>query len=384
MAHKTYHQQTGFWRRLLAVMSKEFTQMRRDRMTIAMLVAIPVIQIVLFGYAINTNPKHLPTAILVADHSAYSRAFIQGVKNTDYFRVIAEPNSERAASRLLQENKALFVISIPADFSQRLVRGQEPHILLEADGTDGVAISGAMAAIETMANSVLTPLLRGPLAHLQAPLPTVQIIVHAQYNPENMTSYNIVPGLLGVILTMTMVMITSQAITREYEEGNMEYLLATPLKPLEVMIGKMTPFIIIGYIQMVLILLMAFYLFHVPILGNLAVLFVATLPFICANLAMGLTFSTLAKTQIQAVQMTFFFFLPSILLSGFMFPFWGMPVWATWLGQVLPLTHFLRITRGVMLKGSGYSQIWTDLWPILIFMLLAIVVAVKRYRQTLD
>ncbi len=370
--------------RTVAVMFKEFMQMRRDRVTFAMMVVIPLMQLILFGYAINTNPKHLPTAVLMGDNSAFTRTFVRGMQQTDYFRVIAQPNSEQAAERLIKENKALFVVSIPPNFTDRLVRGLHPQILLEADATDGVAINSALAALQQLTSQVFNPLLRGNLSDLKAKPPPVKLITHAKYNPENITSYNIVTGLLGVVLTMTLVMVTSAAIVRESERGTVESLLATPVRPLEVMVGKITPYVVVGYIQVALILLLSYYLFSVPMRGSIWLLALAVLPFIAANLSVGIAFSSIAKSQLQAMQMTFFFFLPSILLSGFMFPFYGMPVWAQWIGQVLPLTHFLRITRGILLKGNAFVEIWPDLWPILLFMVVAIIIGVKRYRQTLD
>jgi ABC-2 type transport system permease protein len=224
----------------------------------------------------------------------------------------------------------------------------------------------------------------GALRHLASEPSPFELRVHRRYNPEGLSRYNIVPGLVGVILTMTMVMLTGLAMTRERERGTMENLLATPVRPLEVMIGKIAPYVVIGYIQIAVILLAAKLLFEVPMLGSLTLLLVFVGVFVIANLAVGFTFSTLAKNQLQAVQMTFFFFLPSLLLSGFMFPFRGMPLWAQVLGEALPLTHFLRIVRAILLKGGDLPQVLPELWPMLIFVALAGVIALKRYRQTLD
>jgi len=372
------------WQRLWSVIAKEFIQMRRDRITLSMLVAIPLMQLILFGYAINANPKHLPTVVVSGDHSKLTRTFIQGLKNTEYFQLIRPPVSEKEANYLMAINKAQFVLNIPPNFSYDLMRNKHPTLLLTADATDSMAVSNAMAAANGFANQVFDYDFQGNLSYLKAQKPPFNLMVHAQYNPELITQYNIVPGLMGVILTMTMVMITALAITREYERGTMENLLATPVRPLEVMLGKVIPYIAVGYLQAMLIIASAFYLFHVPIDGSLLLLFIATLPFIAANLSIGVTFSTLADNQLQATQMTFFFFLPSILLSGFMFPFYGMPIWAQWIGNILPLTYFLRITRGIMLKGNGFMNTWPNIWPIIIFMVIALIIGLKRYKQTLD
>ncbi len=371
------------WHRLMAVVIKEFVQMRRDQTTFAMIIAIPLIQLLLFGYAINTNPKNLPLVICQADKSVFTRAIVMGMKNTDYFRFLNVVGS-KTADRMIRDGDVQFVLRIPPDFTRDLVRGKRPQLLLEADATDPQATAQALSAINVLMTEVLNPYLVGPLRHLrQSPSP-VNLVTHAKYNPELITQYNIVPGLMGVVLTMTMVMITALAITRERERGTMESLLATPVRPLEVMVGKVVPYIIVGYIQLALIMLAAIILFNVPLEGSFILLCFATLPFIAANLSVGLMFSTIAKNQLQAVQMTFFFFLPSILLSGFMFPFRGMPMWAQYLGSILPLTHFLRIVRGIMLKGNGFHLTMLQIWPILAFTLVVILLGLKRYRQTLD
>ncbi|MFT3741356.1 MAG: ABC transporter permease [Gammaproteobacteria bacterium] len=370
--------------RLFAIIFKEFIQMRRDRLTFAMMIGIPIIQLTLFGFAINTNPKYLPSALLAQDNSVYTRAFVQGLENTEYFKIDHSVRSEREAQKLLAEGKVLFVFSIPGNFTRLLIRNQHPSILVEADATDPVATGSALSAVQILANTALNQVIKGAISYLNPPAPPFNVIVHAMYNPESNTQYNIVPGLLGVVLTMTMVVITSLAITRERERGTMENLLATPAKPLEVMIGKIVPYIIVGYIQVSLILLLAHFLFSIPFLGSVILLLLTALPFIAANLAIGLTFSSIAKNQLQAMQMAFFFFLPSILLSGFMFPFKGMPHWAQYLGQVLPLTHFLRIVRGIMLKGNHLWQVWPEIWPILLFMTIVLFIGLKRYRRTLD
>ena len=370
--------------RWLGIVGKEFIQLKRDRLTFGMIVGIPVIQLVLFGYAINTDPKHLPTAALIADRSEFSRSILAGLRNSDYFAFIGEAADEDAADRMLATGRAQFVVSIPADFSQRLVRGERPALLIEADATDPAATGNAIAAVNQLALTVLAHDLTGPLAPLAATPGAFEVRIHARYNPEAVTQYNIVPGLMGVILTMTMVMMTGLAITRERERGTMENLLATPATALEVMTGKIVPYIVIGLLQITIVLVLAKVLFDVPMQGSFVTLYVAVLLFIAANLTLGLTFSSLAQNQLQAVQMTFFFFLPSILLSGFMFPFRGMPGWAQVIGEALPLTHFLRIVRGVLLKGNGWTEALPDAWPIALFMLVVIAVGLRFWRSTLD
>ena len=372
------------WKRMYAILRKEFFQMTRDRISIGMILIIPIMQLILFGFAINTNPKQLPTALVSADNSVFTRTFVRALENTDYFRITAEPRSVKEAEKLLAEGKVLFVVSIPADFSSRLLRGDKPQILIEADATDSVAVNSALSALNGLTPRLFDRWLKGNLSDLQNSTMNVNYVVHSKYNPEAITQYNIVPGLMGVVLTMTLVMVTCMAITRERERGTMESLLATPVRPLEVMIGKIVPYIVVGYVQACLILACAYLFFHVPIQGNLFLLLICALPFIAANLAVGLTFSSIATNQLQAMQMAFFFFLPSILLSGFMFPFYGMPTWAQWIGSALPLTYFLRIVRGIVLKGNTFLLILPNMWPIFIFLFLAILVAVKRYRRTLD
>lgn len=372
------------WYRFLAVVLKEFIQMRRDRVTFGMMVGIPMVQLIVFGYAINLNPRHLPAAILVAENSPFARSLVWGMRHTDYFRVEHLVTSEAEGERMLREGRVQFVLSIPEDFSRRLLRGERPSVLLQADATDPAATGPAVSAVEVLVRQAFDRDLQGVMTPEGASVGPVGLAVHRMYNPEIVTQYNIVPGLLGVVLTMTMVMITALAITRERERGTMENLLATPVRPLEVMTGKIVPYIAVGYIQTGLILLAAHVLFGVPMVGPVGLLLAIMLVFILANLAMGITFSTIATNQLQAVQMSFFFFLPSILLSGFMFPFRGMPGWAQVIGEVLPLTHFLRIVRGILLKGNGLMEVRIDLAAIVVFLLVMMTVGVKRYRETLD
>lgn len=370
--------------RLWAIVAKEFIQLRRDRITFAMMVGIPVMQLVLFGFAINTDPKHLPTVVLDADQSAYSRSFSAGLENSGYFHVLPYSGGIAQAEQDMAVGTIQFIVSIPADFSRRLTRGEKPAVLVEADASDPAATGNALAALANLNQTVLSHDLTGPLARLNGTPPPFKIRVQRNYNPEGITQYNIVPGLMGTILTMTMIMMTGMAVTRELERGTLENLLAMPVHPLEVMIGKIIPYIMVGYIQVVVILTAAYFLFHVPIAGSLPLLLACVLIFLAANLAVGMMFSTIAKSQLQAMQMTFFFFLPSMLLSGFMFPFRGMPEWAQVIGAGLPLTHFLRIVRGIMLKGNGWAETWPNVWPLLVFMAVVLTIGLKRYRRTLD
>lgn len=370
--------------RFLALLIKEFIQMKRDKVTLAMILGIPLMQVTVFGLAINSNPTHLPTVLLSGDQSYYTRAFIKGIENTDYFSFIGDTMNEKDADYLMATSKALFIFNIPTNFTRDLIAGRAPSILLTADATDPTAIGGAMAAAQQVSQQVFNRDKQGALHSLYPSVDPVNLIVHQKYNPEVITSYNIVPGLIGVILTMTMVIITALAITRERERGTMENLLATPARPLEIMLGKITPYIIVGYLQITVVMFAAYFLFQIPFRGSLVVLYLSAFVFIAANLTMGITFSTVAENQLQANQMSFFFFLPSILLSGFMFPFYGMPTWAQWVGTALPLTHFIRITRGIMLKGNGWDTVFVDIYPIVIFMVVLLLISMKRFKQTLD
>ncbi|WP_457796036.1 ABC transporter permease [Methylocystis sp. S23] len=372
------------WQRLVAMFVKEFIQLRRDRPTLGMIVGIPLIQLLLFGYAINTDPKHLPTAALVSDDGPMARAMIGALRATDYFDIKYFAKGEADADELILSNKAQFVIQIPPDFSRRLVRGERPSVLIVADATDPTATGGAVAAALGAASQALDRELTGPLATLAQNAPPFDLQVQRRYNPAGETRRNIVPGLIGTILTMTMLIYTALSVTREIERGTMEALLAMPVKPVEIMLGKIAPYILVGAVQMATILIVARFLFGVPVVGSLFVLGPLTLLFIVANLSLGYTLSTVAANQLQAIQMTFFFFLPSILLSGFLFPFYGMPIWAQYIGEALPLTHYLRIVRSVMLKGSGFLELTTDAGALALFTVVAMSVAVMRFRQTLD
>ncbi len=370
------------------IITKEFIQLRRDRLTFGMIIGIPVMQLILFGFAINADPKNLPAAVMSADNSPYARSFVRAMENSGYFRMVTQVNDQREADRLLEQGEVQFVLSIPEDFSRKLARGERPQLLVEADATDPSATNNAISALQQLAASVLARDMAGTLGDASvAPVPVqapIDLRVHRRYNPEGVTAYNIVPGLLGTILTMTMILMTGLAMTRERERGTFENLLSTPALPIEVMTGKMVPYILIGLIQVTLIFLAARFIFGVPMRGNLALLYAVVLLFIAANLTLGITFSSIARNQLQAMQMTFFFFLPSIVLSGFMFPYRGMPEWAQWLATLLPLTHFLVLVRGIMLKGNELGQLWPQIWPILAFMLAVILLGLRFYKRTLD
>ncbi|SME88386.1 ABC transporter permease [Desulfovibrio gilichinskyi] len=372
------------FKRFMAITGKEFIQMRRDRLTFAMMIGIPIIQLILFGYAINSDPRHLPLAILSGDNSQYSRAIVSDMQTSTYFDVDRFISSRAEANKLLELGEVQFVLTIPEQFGQKIERGERPTLLLEADATDPMATGNAVNSMKEIVNRAMEQELKGSLSYLLPKDPPVNMLIHADYNPEAISQYNIVPGLMGVILTMTLSMITSLAITRERERGTMENLLTTPVRPLEVMLGKIIPYVLVGYIQVMLIMLASIFLFNVPINGNPVIIFLYSSFFIAANLTVGVTISTIAKNQLQAVQMSIFFFLPSLLLSGFMFPFRGMPQWAQTLGSFLPLTHYLRLVRGVLLKGSGWMESTHHLWPIIIFWLVILAVGLKRYKKTLD
>jgi ABC-2 type transport system permease protein len=372
------------WRRLAAIVIKEFIQLRRDRLTFAMIVGIPIIQMALFGFAINGDPKALPTAVIAHEQGRFTRSVVRALENTGYFRIVAGDYDEARAERALERGEVQFVLTVPAGFARAVQRGEQPALLMEADATDPAATGNAIGALLQLGPLALRHDLSGPAAAHANDAAPFEWRIQRRYNPEGITQYNVVPGLMGVILTMTMIMMTSLGVTREVERGTMENLLATPVRPAEVMVGKIAPYILIGYVQVGIILLAARWIFDVPFAGSVVTLMIGTLAFIAASLTVGITISSIARSQMQAMQMTFFFFLPSILLSGFMFPFRGMPEWAQWIGEALPLTHFLRFIRGVMLKGNDWAQLWPSLWPLLVFTAVVLGVGLKRFRRTLD
>ena len=369
------------WARFLAVLHKEWIQIRRDPMTLRLIIALPVMQLFLFGYAINTDPKHLPTGLLSSEHSQYVRTIVAALRNTGYYdiRLFA---SEDEAERALAEGEVLFVINIPPNFERSVDRGETPAVLVDADATDPSAIGNATAALASLTGALNRDL--PPKLQSEPAKPPFQFVVHARYNPEQLTVLNIVPGLVCVVLIFSTLLITTLSITRERERGTMENLLAMPVRPIEVMIAKIVPYIAIGYVQVVLIMAISSAAFDLPVRGSLFLLIVALGLFIASNLALGFTFSTIATSQMQAMQMAQFTLLPSILLSGFMFPFYGMPKWAQWTGEIFPTTHALRVVRGILLKGNGAAEILPELWPIAAFTLVVGAIAIWAYRETLD
>ena len=370
--------------RLGAMLAKEFVQMRRDRITFAMMLAVPIVQLLLFGYAINNDPKGLPAAVLALGQDRYTRSVVAALQVSGYYRFGRQPESAAEAESLMARGAISFLVTIPSDFGARVERGDEPRILVEADATDPAASSGAVSALQTIAGRALTRALGNEEAVREQSQSALSFIVHRRYNPEGITQYNIVPGLLGVILQMTMVMMTSMALTREIERGTMENLLAMPATPAEIMLGKVLPYLAVGSVQVVVVLSAAKLLFGVPFLGSLLLLLTCVLIFVLALVLLGYTISTMARTQLQAMQLTFFFFLPSLLLSGFMFPFAGMPGWAQAIGELFPLTHFLRVIRAIMLKGAGLDDVGVEVFWLSVFVPVYAGLALMRFRSTLD
>jgi len=370
----------GFWRKTWAVLVKEFIQLKRDRVSFAMIIMIPLVQLMLFGYAINTTPRDLPTAVLLQEHSDVGRSILAALQNTRYFKVTQLPRNEAELDHMILAGQVLFAVEIPAGFERAVRRGDTPALLVAADATDPVASGSALSALGKL---VQTALVHDHDIPQPGPMP-FEIRIHARYNPAAVTQLNIVPGLVGTILTMTMLIFTALSVTREIERGTMENLLAMPITPVEIMLGKIIPYILVGFVQASMIIGIGVALFGVPILGNLGVLAGLSTLFIATNLSIGYTFSTVAQNQLQAMQMSIMYFLPNILLSGFLFPFAGMPVWAQWIGETLPLTHYLRIVRGIMLKGASVSDLHYDAAAMFVLMLVAMTIAVTRFRRTLD
>jgi ABC-2 type transport system permease protein len=371
---------TGFWRRTGAMVIKEFIQLRRDRVSFAMIVMIPVMQLMLFGYAINTTPRHMPTAVLLQEQSDVGRSILKAIENTAYFHVIRQVQDAAEFDQLLKSGTVLFGIEVPAEFERSLRRGDRPALLFAADATDPIAASTAMGSL----NAVIASALVNDHAIPDTMPGAFEIRAHARYNPAASTALNIVPGLVGTILTMTMLIFTALSVTREIERGTMESLLSMPITPVEVMLGKIIPYVLVGFVQAALIIGLGVGIFGVPVFGSIMLLALLSTLFITANLAIGYTFSTIAENQLQAMQMSMMFFLPNILLSGFMFPFAGMPGWARWIGEGLPLTHYLRIVRAIMLKGATLADVPYDAAALFALMLLAMAIAVLRFRRTLD
>lgn len=370
--------------RVAAVMIKEFKQLTRDRLTYAMMLGLPVIQLLLFGYAINTEPRHLPTAVLVQEDSVFARSIVGALAHSAYFDLAAQARSPAELDEMIRQGRVQFAVIVPGDFTRRVARGDRPQILVEADATDPSATGGAVAALAALPTQALAHDLKGAVAARGQGVPPFEVVVHARYNPEAITAYNIVPGLLGIILSLTLVMMTALSVTRETERGTMESLLATPVEPLEVMAGKLAPYVVIGLVQTAIILLLARFLFGVPMAGGWVGLSLGVASFIVGSLALGFLISTAARSQLQAMQMSVFYIFPSILLSGFMFPFRGMPVWAQVIGEAIPVTHFLRVVRGALLKGQDLGDMWRELAALAAFVCVVTALAMARYRRTLD
>ena len=369
-----------FWRRVGAMILKEFLQLRRDRITLATMVTVPLMQLVLFGYAINTQPRDLPTAVLMQEQNDVSRSILAALSNTRYFKVTAVAQNEAEFDKLLASGRVLFGVEVPANFERDVRRGDKPSLLVAADATDPVASGAALGALGELVQTAL----RYDRLIPESATPPFEIRTHARYNPAASTQLNIVPGLLGTILTLTMLIFTALSVTRETERGTMESLLSMPITPLEIMLGKIAPYVLIGCLQATLIVTAGALLFRVPIVGNLGLLAVLTTLFIAANLSIGYTFSTVAQNQLQAVQMSMMFFLPNMLMSGFLFPFAGMPIWAQWVGEFMPLTHYVRIVRAIMLKGATLADLQIEAAALVGLTLLAMFIAVTRFRRTLD
>ena len=370
--------------RMIAVLVKEFIQLTRDRVTYALILVVPIVQMLLFGYAINTDPRHLPTALLVQENSVLARSIVSSLANSAYFDIVRQARSPAELERLVRTGEVQFAITIPGDFTRRVVRRDNPQILVETDAADPAATGPAVAALAALPQNALMHDLTGQLASVASTAQPFEVIVQRRYNPESITAYNIVPGLLATILTITLVMMTALGMTREAERGTMETLLATPLRPLEVMIGKLAPYVLVGIIQATVIIVMARLLFGVPMAGGWPALILGLLLFIVGSLSLGFLVSTVARNQLQAMQMAVFYLLPSILLTGFLFPFRGMPEWAQWLGTIIPVTHMLRIVRGAMLKGVGIAEALPSLAALTLFVVIVAALAVKQYRTTLD
>lgn len=367
-----------------AIVLKEFLQLKRDRVTFAMMLVLPIIQLALFGFAINTDPKHLPTAVIAYDESEFTRTIISSMQTSEYFAINTRYTTAEQAQEALQKGEIQFILTIPSGFSQKLLRGEKPSLLIEADATDPVTVSVALSSIEGIAQQVAKKDLRGSLSTLWSQKNPFEIRVHRLYNPNSINQYNIIPGLMGTVMTMTLTMMTALAITRERERGTMENLLATPARPIEIMTGKIIPYVFIGLVQASLILFASHVVFGVPFEGSIPLVYMVALLFIAVNLTIGITISSLAQNMLQALQLTIFYFLPSILLSGFMFPFSGMPSWAQHIGSMLPLTYFNRLIRGIVLKGNDFWLLWPNIWPLMIIGAVMMTLAVQFYKKTLD
>lgn len=370
--------------RILAIAKKEFIQIKRDMVTFLWLFMIPVMQLLLFGLIINTNPKHLPTAVISSEDTPFTRSLLEGIKHTTYFAIDTVPQSEKKAEELLLRGEVQFVINIPPNFSRELIRGKSPHVLIEADATDPVAVINAFYAASSLPNQVLNDELRGPLEYLISPPPPFSLDVHSKYNPEVIPQYNTLPGLVALLIFTTLTILTAISVTAEFESGTFETLLTTPLSQLNIIIGKLIPHLIVGYMILLVLLSISRFFFHVPFRGSIFLYLILTAPYCVASLGTGLAISAVSRTQFQAASGSNAYLLACLIISGFLFPFKGMPLWAQHVSEFIPLTHFLRITRSIMLKGATFNILWQDTWPIILFMICIIILSTFLFRKTLD
>jgi ABC-2 type transport system permease protein len=370
--------------RFRAILIKEFIQMRRDRVTFGMMIGLPIIQLLLFGFIINSDARHMPTLIEANDDGPLIRAIVSGMEVSEYFDIRGVVHGAAEGEKALRDGTAAFVVVFPSNFERDVVRGRNPSVLVSADASDPTAVGGAVGALSGVVPVAIRETFTGPLLGLAAGAPPFSVVVHKEYNPEGKTSTNIVPGLLAIILSMTMVMMTAVAIVKESERGTMEMLIATPARPFEVMLGKILPYVLVGYVQTIVFLLTGLTIFGVPFEGSWLAFFLGFNLFIMVNLALGFLISAAARSQMQAMQLSMFTILPSVLLSGFLFPFGAMPGWAQVIGNVVPATHFLRVVRKVMLKGGGLADVGGEFTALSIILVAFALLAMLRYRQTLD
>ncbi len=370
-------------RRLRALLIKEFIQMRRDRLTFAMMIGLPIVQLLLFGFAINTDVKHLPTAVYDQSMQQDSRDFLSALTASEYFDITEIAKSHEEINAAVESGRTKVGIVIPPDFAENLKHGRSAAVQVIVDASDSMAASSAISAAQLVgqmkSQEIMLKKLQG-VSGKKVDLP-LDVRIRPWYNPDFVTAFYMVPGILGVVLTMTMVMITSMAIVRERERGTLEQLIVTPVKTWELMLGKIIPYIFVGYVQATVALLVGIVVFDLPVRGSLGLLYLLTSWFIIASLALGILISTITKTQMQAMQMSFFVFLPSVMLSGFMFPREAMPQFFYWLGTLLPLTFFLQILRGIILKGVGMSVLWTQILALTIFITVVLTIAIKKFQK---
>jgi len=364
------------------VVIKEIHELRRDKITIAMVFITPLLQLVILGYAVNMDARNIPTALLNYDAQYMSHVFVSAAQNTGYFSMIPV-QSEKAAKSAFLRGDIIFIVTIPEGFTRRILRDEKPQILIQGDAIDPLTIGNALSAITQAAKTMflqdLPPSLRNEVTADE-----FELIIHRMFNPEGITQYNTIPGIIGSILSTTLILMTALAIIRERESGAIENMLISPLTSLEVLTGKIIPYVIIGLFQSFFILFCAVYLFNIPLLGNIFLLFTVLMIYIFLCLSIGITISSVARNQLQALQMSSFYFIPSVMLSGFISPFISMPVWAQWIGACLPLTYFIRLIKGIMLKGNAFTVLLSDLLPLLLLAVIIMLIALKSFRKTLD